>query len=483
MLVSPRLLLLAFLFALALPGRAGAEDDVPPPPTAGSDPARLDALARELEEQRRANEEMRREIDEIKRREIAREEADRAAAEGGKPAADRPAGAPEKGSIAEKSAELHARWDGAYGGIYAKPFLARFGRASLGGYADWEFRVAQGADKTFRLPRFIPFVYADVTEHVKVAAEIEFEFGGISDETHGEVKLEFAFADYVFAEWIALRAGAILVPLGKFNLIHDSPVNDLTARPLVDRFVIPTTFTEPGIGLYGSFYPGGEWKVDYEIYAVNGFRGLVKDSGSPTGFESRFAVDEGTRDGRPDYEQDVNNSFAGVGRLALSPLLGLEVGFSAHIGNYDEHAGGLLAAIYAVDATIQFGRFAKALGGLELLAEFARADLERNDVARASGVPGGFWGMYSQVNYHFMFDGLRKALPVLFGEESTFTAVLRLDHLDLDGRRFERITPGINFRPTEETVFKVDYEFHFEGGWGRRRIDDDVFSVSIATYF
>ena len=49
----------------------------------------------------------------------------------------------------------------------------------------------------------------------KVAAEIEFEFGG-SDAAagDGETKVEFAILDYVFHEAFAFRAGAILVPLG-----------------------------------------------------------------------------------------------------------------------------------------------------------------------------------------------------------------------------------------------------------------------------
>ncbi len=391
--------------------------------------------------------------------------------------------APE-GSIAEKAQRVQAR-EGPFGGIYGKPFLARFGRVHLGGYMDWEFRDQEGTNQTFRLPRFIPFIYADVTDQIKVAAEIEIEFGGIGGPTQGgEVILEFAIIDYIFAEWIALRAGNILVPLGKFNLIHDSPVNDLTDRPLVDRFVIPTTFSESGIGFYGTLYPFGEAKLDYEIYLVNGFKGLVKDSKSPTGFSSRFSRDAGVRSGRPDFKQDINNSAAGVGRVAFSPFLGVEVGGSAHVGDYDEKAGGLLAAIFAVDATVQFARFSPLLAGLEYQGEFARARLERNDIARASGVPNRFWGMYHQINYHFMFDFLRDLLPVVFGEESTFTAVLRYDYLDLDvgGEYTQQLTPGINFRPVEDTVFKLDYQINWEGR-SHNKVQDDAFLFSIATYF
>jgi hypothetical protein len=456
------------LFALA-PALAGE----PEPAPGVSD--RIDALEKKLASQEEENRRIREELEDLRRREIAREEA-------GEPAPATPAAAPEgesAGSIAERARRLRER-EGARGGIYAKPFLARIGRAYLGGYMDWEFRDQEGKDQTFRLPRFIPYIYADVTEHVKVAAEIEFEFGGVSEETKGEVKLEFAFVDYVFSDWLALRAGAILVPLGKFNLIHDSPVNDLTDRPLVDRFVIPTTFTEPGIGFYGEIEPFGTVELKYEIYGVNGFRGLVRKGGT---FESEFNSDKGLRDGRADFEQDVNNSPSGVGRLAISPMLGIEVGGSAHVGRYDEHAGGLFAWVWAVDATIQFGSLASPLQGLEYQGEAAWARMERNAIAKAAGVPDALWGMYHQFNYHFMFGALRELLPSLFGEESTFTAVLRYDYVDLDeNQRTQMLTPGLNFRPTEETVFKLDYQINWEGR-SHNRVKDDAFLFSIATYF
>ncbi len=459
------------LVALGLALAAPAAADEPK----GAD-ERLEALERRVEEQQKENKELKRRLSEVERREAAREEADAAGA-----AVTGTASALDHGSLPDRASKALDR-QGLYGGIYAKPFLKRMGRAYLGGYMDFEWRDQEGTDSTFRLPRFIPFIYADVTEQIKVAAEIEFEFGGVGGNVEGEVKLEFAFVDFVFSDAIAARAGAILVPLGKFNLIHDSPVNDLTDRPLVDRFVIPTTFTEPGAGFYGSFYPG-EWKIDYEIYAVNGFRGLERDAAAPTGFTSNITDQRGLRDAESNLEQDLNDTPAGVGRLGLSPFLGLEFGVSGHVGTYDDDGDGhLLAQVYAVDLTVQLARFSSALAGLEVLGEAAAARFERDADARAAGVPDGLWGAYAQVNYHFMPAFLRKLAPVAFGPESTFTAVCRLDHVDLDGRQLGRVNPGLNFRPVEDTVLKVDYQFNFEDG-EHRRVDDDALLVSVATYF
>ncbi|HVY60849.1 MAG TPA: hypothetical protein VHF22_04315 [Planctomycetota bacterium] len=445
-------------------------------------------------------ERLERELEILKRKQFEAEEGGGAPAAGG---ADRTSAAPPKGaegpikgSIPERATESIER-SGTKGGVYAKPFLARFARgAYLGGYMDFEYRDEQGTDRFFRQLRFIPFIYADVTEHLKVAAEIEFEGGGVSDEHLGEAKIEFAFADYVFSEAVALRVGAVLMPLGKFNLIHDSPVNDLTDRPLVDQFVIPTTYTQPAAGFYGSLYPVGEAKLDYEVYLTNGVQGLVKDETGaleanihaglgPEGVTT-IDGDGGLRDARPDFEDNVNNSLAGVGRVALSPVLGVEVGLSALVTRYDQHVEKAdWLTLWALDATIQFGRFATALEGLELQGEFARADISRGDGARAAGIPGHLVGGYAQANYHFMLDALKQAAPVVFGPESTFTAVLRFDWLGDERTAVadtQMITPGLNFRPTEDTVFKLEYQIQLED-WNREKVENDAFVCSFATYF
>jgi hypothetical protein len=384
------------------------------------------------------------------------------------------------------SGEARDRYErlGAKGGIFAKPFLVRAARNTyLGGYMDLEYRDPEDGNRSFSQHRFVPFIFSEFAENLRFAAEIEFEFGGSeSPGGGGETKVEFAFVDWTFSEELGFRAGAILVPLGKFNLIHDSPVNDLTDRPLVDRFVIPTTLTEAGLGFFGSTYAfEEEWKIDYEAYLVNGFRGLVADSTRPTGFRSLFNTTSGVRGGRPSLRQDNNDSVAGVGRLAVSPFLGAEFGASAHAGKYDDRADNWLV-IWALDAIVQPQRFLPALAGLEILGEFARAEISRNTLARASGVPDDLWGIYGQVNYHFMFDVLTEVLPAVFREESTFTAVCRLDHVELGSVRSERITFGINFRPIEDTVFKFDYQLNFED-WDRDEVANDAFLFSVATYF
>jgi len=207
------------------------------------------------------------------------------------------------------------------GGLYDKPYIKRAGRGvALGGYMDHEFEYNEGGGNTFDQHRFIPFIYGEVSDRVRVTAEIEFEHGGLvsggkDDDTDGEIKLEFAVMDFSFSEGFNLRGGVILSPLGAFNIQHDSPLNDLTERPTMNVRLMPSTLSESGMGFFGTFFPSEMSVASYEVYVVNGFNESVISSG-------KLRI----RDGRGSSKQDNNKRKAIVGRLGYSPRLGINLG-------------------------------------------------------------------------------------------------------------------------------------------------------------
>lgn len=418
----------------------------------------------------------------------------------------------EKGKAAKDGEKSPAyTFSGAGGGksIYAKPFVSA-PKTTVGGYMDLHYRSFNSSNSTgsgqsgtgsssssFDQQRFVPFFYSDITDRLKVAAELEVEHGVRSKSTQGgsggiEVSLEFATIDYLITEPLNFRAGIILLPVGKFNLLHDSPLNDLSDRPLVATAIIPSTLSETGAGFYGTFYPTRLSKLDYELYVTQGFQGYDGNS-APV-----ITASKGLRDARQrvastaDDGLDNNNGKAVVGRVAFSPKLGIEIGGSGYFGSYDPASKRPLS-IWAVDWTLQRGPF-------ELIGEaawtYARDNHRNLDGTFAfdtsTGVPAGTLlprrsdGYYVQGNYHFMPQVLRRWAPTYFTEASTFTAVARWDDVntnsELSVTRRERLTLGLNFRPVEDTVFKLDYQFNFEDGRNNRtRNDGLVFSV--ATYF
>jgi len=400
--------------------------------------------------------------------------------------------------------------------VYAKPFVSS-PKAIVGGYMDIQFRTQRkasiengygGTTNSFDQQRFVPFIYADVTEHVKFASEIEIEHGIREDSTQGiEIGLEFAHIDYLINEPLNIRAGILLLPVGKFNLLHDSPLNDLTDRPLVSRLVIPTTMSETGAGFYGTFYPGRTGKVDYELYFTTG-PCSYDSNGTP-----RINEQDGTRGSRQrkcpaDDGLDINNGKAIVGRLAFSPMLGIEVAGSGYYGNGAPNGNYNPLSVFAVDWTLQRGPF-------ELIGEAAWAYARGNSRAITgntigfapgsllTGIPGNSGpgippqrsnGFYVQGNYHFMPAFLTKLSPKRIGEGSTFTAVIRYDRVNtnLDNSNgtggwgnLEQISFGLNYRPIEDMVFKISYQYQpmaFNPNTSQR-IHDSALVLSAATYF
>lgn len=414
----------------------------------------------------------------------------------------------------EKQAYLSFSSTGSGRLVYAKPFVAS-PKAIVGGYMDIQYRSQRkgsidngfgGVSNGFDQQRFVPFIYADVTEHVKMASELEIEHG-IRETSQNELEfgLEFAMIDYLIKEPINLRAGIILLPVGKFNLLHDSPLNDLTDRPLVNQFVIPTTMSETGAGFYGTFYPGRLSKMDYELYVTTGSCGY-QQNGTPNISEAQGLQQSkqrkcGTADGL-----DNNSGKTVVGRLTYSPMLGVEVAGSGYYGNAAQNSTYNPLSIMAVDWTFQRGPF-------ELIGEAAWAYARNNSRAISgntlgvqpgtllTGISGNSGlgvppqrssGFYIQSNYHFMPQWVTRLSPKRFGEGSTFTAVLRYDRVNtnLDNTAggfgdLEQISFGLNYRPIEDAVFKISYQYQpmaFNPN-SNQRIHDGALVISAATYF
>ena len=62
----------------------------------------------------------------------------------------------------------------------------------------------------------------------------------------GEVKLEYAVMDFRLRDGLNFRGGVVLSPLGRFNLLHDSPLNDLT-EDAGRRIDMPSLFVRPQV--------------------------------------------------------------------------------------------------------------------------------------------------------------------------------------------------------------------------------------------
>ena len=366
--------------------------------------------------------------------------------------------------------------------IYAKPFV-RNPKTIIGGYIDFTISDCNNANSRdcregleFDQERFVPFFYSQVTDRLSVAAELEIEHGGPQgNQNDGDVKMEFATMDYRFDDWANLRAGIVLIPMGRFNLTHDSPLNDLPLRPMVSRLIIPSTFAESGVGLFGSFYPTALSKVDYEFYVTQGYDGGSSNTGTS------ITEGSGMRSSRGSFSSDNNENKALVSRVSVSPFLGVEMAGSIHYGKWNDEGNKHLTTL-AVDGLLQRGPF-------EILGEAAwnRIQGGKSNPDPGTGVPPKrMMGYFVQTNFHFMPDILRQKAPTFFGESSTFTAVARWGEADTNTQSsnnvndLQRMTLGLNFRPVEDAVLKFAWTWNdHKDSPGSR----NGWQLSWATYF
>src|SRR3990172_8843637 len=223
---------------------------------------------------------------------------------------------------------------GAYGSI-------RYGTSSL-----------DDLHNTFTFRRFVLTTDSPIAERLRAYLELEFErftelelerrtfptAGGLRVEqaiegsNKSEISLEQAWMQYDIADWLKFRGGAVLVPLGRFNINHDDNRWDLPRRSLVDRGVpvllSTSAWDELGFGFLGDVSLTENALLNYQVFVMNG-----------VSLDSEFEEIAQTRDPRRDkvafevelspstgsFASDVKDSKAVAGRLALSPALGHEI--------------------------------------------------------------------------------------------------------------------------------------------------------------
>jgi hypothetical protein len=166
----------------------------------------------------------------------------------------------------------------------------------------------------------------------------------------------------------------------------------------------------------------------------------------------------------------------------------LTAGFSFGFGKYDDFDRQSIR-LFGLDAAVKKGPF-------ELKGEWARFVLDRGPAEIAAGAPPASNGWYVEGDWHF-FPKCWRGRSCFLDAESLFTLAVRYDRIDTDesargidratrGDAFlddrQRITFGVNFRPLQRTVIKVEYQWLPELP-GIAAAKNDRFVVSFATYF
>jgi len=364
----------------------------------------------------------------------------------------------EKLKIGEAAAEAD-RSDYGMGPAASKIYRTPSG-LSIGGYGEAIYESfsssrddgsPSGETDEFDFLRAIVYFGYKFNDRWLFNSEIEFEHASTGES--GSVSVEFAYLDYLHRPELNLRFGMVLVPMGFLNELHE-PTTFLSARrPDVERVIIPSTWRENGVGIFGDV---GPWS--YRTYVINGLDG--------SGFSS-----SGLRGGRQKGSRAKADDFAWVGRLDYTGTPGLLAGVSAYVGDSGQDLSD--GQNIGVGTSILEAHLEWKWRGFQVRALGARAELD--DVARlndalgfsgSSSVGEELEGYYLELGYDLYSRraaGEQALIPYLRYETFDTQSQVPTGFARNPARDVESWTYGIAYRPIDRLIFKFDY-LDYENG-------------------
>ncbi len=299
---------------------------------------------------------------------------------------------------------------------------------SVGGYGEGHFSNLvsdqKDGDDVADMLRAILYVGYKFDKNIVLNTEIEFEHTN-------EVSVEMAALDFLLNDAFNVRTGLLLTPVGLTNEMHEPTLFHGNDRPYVEREVIPTTWREMGLGIFGTPVEG----LDYKLYVMNGLQGADFTS-------------KGLRGGRQKGAEAKANDWAVVANLNYEPLLGLNLGGSAYLGNSGQkevldlsgNQADMFTEIYELHGQYK-------VAGLELKALGTQVRIEDNELV---GAPEQIDAWYGEAAYNI--------LP-LFGSDQYLAPFYRYESVDYTGTAEDLTlyTTGISYKPIPNVVLKADY--------------------------
>lgn len=343
---------------------------------------------------------------------------------------------------------------------YNRPFLTvNKMPVALGGYLEAnsfyssEDGVSEGL--SFQARRLTMFMSASITKRIKFLAELEFEDGT------KEIGIEFAAMDVAFHPALNFRGGIIMNPIGAFNQNHDGPKWEFVERPDVAVNMLPATWSNAGFGLYGKTFRGN-WVLGYEAYLTNGFDNSIIDN------EENKTFLPATKENEERFEENnsgmalMNGKIAiknrNIGEIGLSYMGGVYNKFEDDGVNLDEKRR---LDVFAVDlnTTIQkTGTY--VVGGV---------------VWVMVDVPSTYTQQYGNKQQGAFIDIVQPVLKreIFNWEKAVLNLSVRLDYVDWNvgtfnetgtdiGEHLWAITPAISFRPSAQSVFRLNYRYQWQ---------------------
>jgi hypothetical protein len=287
-----------------------------------------------------------------------------------------------------------------------------------------------------------------------------------------------------FTPWkkprIGFRVGLVLIPMGIINQFHEPPTFNGVDRPSVDQVILPSTWRELGVGVFGRIVDG----LHFQLYAVAGADGAKFGDIDPADGNGRLG---GFGSGLSRGFTVNTENVAVTGRINFNRILGLDLAAGFYYGSAnDKNAGlqGIRLGLFEADA-----RFAR--WGLMLRAEFARSFTQgaeaitawqrgQTGLAIKPAVGSQGQGFYGEAGYNVLFPLAQTRHELwVFGRYEWVNPRIRLPDVvnPIPTEALQFFTAGITYKPRMELAFKFDYRRTLRGDDGTG--GEDRFSLGV----
>ena len=322
------------------------------------------------------------------------------------------------------------------------------GLPTLSGYMEAHLNKVQDLPAEADFHRFVLMVGHRFSDRIKFWSEIEVEHAFVEgEEESGEVAIEQAYVDLLVNRRANVRAGMVLIPVGLINERHEPPTFHGVERPFVDTFIVPTTWRDVGIGLFGDVGRG----FSYRAYLVPGL--------DATG----FSAEEGLAEGRQQGSHADASQPAITGRLEFR-----RSGFTGGASIWAGGAGfGLVrldipkptVTVSALDGRYHRGRY-ELRGQWSFVTIGGAADLNHALQAQSGINPNiakELFGAYGEVSSRISPDRWTHEVAV-FGRYERFETQHKMPPGFLPLEQFNRSAwiAGATYFPDPDVAFKWD---------------------------
>ncbi len=311
------------------------------------------------------------------------------------------------------------------------------------------------------LDRFVLFVGHKFSQKISFFGEMEVEDAKVAGgENGGELALEQCYLKFMLNNNTYIVGGLFLPRIGILNENHLPNSFNGNERTQVETFVLPSTWREIGVGLYGSL---NRFPINYSIGLVNGL--------NSAGFEHGSGIREGRFEGR---DASANN-LALTGSLRylknnftfqMSGYYGGTVGLNKTDADSLKLTGGMFGTPVLIgEADVQY--HAKGFEARVLATSITIPDAKAINTAYGNETPEGITGGYIELGYNVLENIGKKVKPdlIVFARYEMLNLNSKVpDNTIKDGTlNQQHIVTGINYLPNKNVVVKLDMRFSHTG--------------------